>query len=206
MLWFTTLIDTIGSTITGIGYLRKYKLKEGDIVVDAGAYRGWFSLYAANKVGSTGKVIAFEPSQKNYEILKKRGAKAKFGNVICIKKGLYNEKATLKMEKEGILPSSGQTSEKSEGESITTDTLDKILKDLRIRKIDFIKMDIEGAELEALEGAPKSLQIAKNLAIACYHKRNGKSTGENLASKLKALGFKTAIGYPLHQTLYATKV
>ena len=66
-------------------------------------------------------------------------------------------------------------------------------------------MDIEGAELEALEGSQKALKITRNLAIACYHVRNGKTTEEILKPQLEKLGFQVKISFPFHQTLYATK-
>jgi FkbM family methyltransferase len=199
------LLDYIGSSITAVGYLKNYKLKEGDVVIDAGAYYGLFTLYAANKVGPTGKVIALEPSLKNFNILNKRAKKAKYNNIVTINKGLYNKKTSLTLEKESFLSSSKQVSENASGETILTDTLDNIIKELDLKEINFIKMDVEGVELEILESAEKSLKITRNLAIACYHLRDGKTTGKILEPQLKRLGFKTEIGFPPHQTLYATK-
>jgi len=48
---------------------RFYKIKEGQIVIDAGTYLGGFTFYAAKKVGRTGKVVAFEPDPNNFKIL-----------------------------------------------------------------------------------------------------------------------------------------
>ncbi|EKD96330.1 MAG: hypothetical protein ACD_24C00091G0001 [uncultured bacterium] len=75
-----------------------------------------------------------------------------------------------------------------------------------ISKINFIKMDIEGNEIEALEGGTKTFNNTKNFAIACYHKRNNKITGEILSPVFKNMGFKTSIGFSLHPTLYGSKL
>ena len=51
------------------GYTKEYTPKEGDIVIDAGAFQGNFTVYAAKLVGPNGLVIAFEPEDNNYKIL-----------------------------------------------------------------------------------------------------------------------------------------
>ena len=84
-------------------------------------------------------------------------------------------------------------------------TLDGELAKLRIKRVDFLKMDIEGAEIEALAGGQKTFQNTKNFAIACYHKRNNRTTGEILEPVFRRMSFRTKIGFFLHPTLYGTK-
>ena len=84
-------IDKIFSLVTTAGFLKKYKFREGDIIIDAGAYFGYFTILAAKKVGKTGKVIAFEPDPRNYKILQKNVAAAGLNNVIIVKKALFNK-------------------------------------------------------------------------------------------------------------------
>lgn len=64
-------------------------------------------------------------------------------------------------------------------------TIDQILKENNLTKIDFIKMDIEGAELKAIDGATNTLNLDSNLAIASYHIVNGEPTYLELEKKLK---------------------
>lgn len=66
-------------------------------------------------------------------------------------------------------------------------------------------MDIEGAEIEAFEGAIRSLPCVHNLPIACYHKRNGTTTGRILQPYFQKMGYTTRIEYRLDPTLYVMK-
>src|SRR5271157_4660105 len=56
-----------GAALTINAYMQNYKIKKGDIIVDAGAYIGEFSLIASKIVGGEGKVIAYEPDPENYK-------------------------------------------------------------------------------------------------------------------------------------------
>lgn len=75
---------------------------------------------------------------------------------------------------------------------IKVDTMDNILKDLKIDKVDFITMDIEGAEIEALEGAKETLRNNDvKLAIASYHKIDGQPTYKTIIPMMEKIGFKS---------------
>jgi hypothetical protein len=74
---------------------------------------------------------------------------------------------------------------------VEVDTLDNILKELEISKVDFIKMDIEGAEIEALKGMDGVLKGRTELAIAAYHIVNGRETFKIIIPWLEKRGFVT---------------
>jgi hypothetical protein len=75
--------------------------------------------------------------------------------------------------------------------SVEADTLDSILEELDLASVDFIKMDIEGSEIEALKGMPKALESQVQLAIAAYHPVKGQFAHTVIAPQLTQLGFKT---------------
>ena len=79
----------------------------------------------------------------------------------------------------------------STGVSLNTqaDTLDNILDELGIDTVDFVKMDIEGSEIEAVKGMMKILKSEVQLAIAAYHPVDGTVTHAALVGQLKDLGF-----------------
>lgn len=175
--------------------------------MDCGAYFGYFKIFVSKKVGKTGKVLAFEPDPRNLKILRENVASAKINNIIVIEKALSNKNSKLRLKSKFWL-SSVSEDEKDDDKNIEVycTTLDNIIKRIGISKVDFIKMDIEGAELEVLEGSKKTLQNTSHIAIACYHKRKGKKTGEILETYMKQMGFDAKISFFLHPTLYGSKL
>ncbi|MEJ2252457.1 MAG: FkbM family methyltransferase [Candidatus Lokiarchaeota archaeon] len=71
--------------------------------------------------------------------------------------------------------------------------------------MDFIKMDIEGAEIKAIQGAENILKEGTNLAIASYHLINGKMSFNRLESLIESFGYKTKTKFSIHLTTYAFK-
>lgn len=186
------------------GYELHYHLKPGDIVVDAGAFTGDYTIFAAKKVGANGKIIAFEPDKKNRERLLSNIKYEKLNNVIVIPKGLWSEDTFLSIEKSRGLHTA--MSKEKTGDKIEVARLDNELKKLKIKKVDFIKMDIEGAEKEAMKGCVKTLKENKlNLAIASYHIVDGEPTSIFLEKFLKKAGYKTKSNFQKHLTTYAWK-
>ena len=75
---------------------------------------------------------------------------------------------------------------------IKVDTLDNILEGLKIDRVNFIKMDIEGAEIEALKGMKETLgNNDVKLAIASYHKVNGQPTYKTIIPMMREMGFNS---------------
>lgn len=186
------------------GYIQEYKLNEGDYVLDCGAFHGSFGIYAAKRVGEKGRVLCFEPEKRNLEILEDNLKLNNCKNIISIKKGIWNKQDTLKFSGTGP----GAQLDKKGNNSIQVIDIDSELKRLKISptKIKFIKMDIEGAELEAIEGMKNLIKKGSpNLAIASYHWRNGEQTYKEVEKRLTKLGYKVKTGYSRHLTTWAKK-
>lgn len=190
------------------GYMRRYTIKQGDVVIDCGAYPGTFSILASKLVGGKGLVIAFEPDPTNYRKLLHNLKLNNCSNVKAINKGVWSKKTHLnfKMDNTG----SSLIFEKESTNSIIrvpVVTLDLELSELGIIKVDFIKADVEGAEIELIKGAKKTLEINKvNLAIASYHELNGKKTYLTLENMLERLGYTPITEFEEHLTTYAEKL
>jgi FkbM family methyltransferase len=143
--------------------------RDKEVFVDCGAYIGDFvdELYAKMPDGAVNdfKVYSFEPDEENFGIMYE-----KFKNdshVIPVKKGISSAARTLYFDKsteeDGHIAESGS-------QKIEVDSIDNVLG---AQKATFIKMDIEGSELDGLKGAKK--QIVENkprLAVCLYHKQN----------------------------------
>jgi FkbM family methyltransferase len=177
-------------------YQQHYELKRGDTVIDIGAHIGIFAVKAARAVeGNEGLVIAIEPDSSNLKFLQKNINENTLKNVITVQEGVWSKKDQLKLYLGCHSTTSGfylQEWQSSEFTEVEVDTLDNILKELDIKRVDFIKMDVEGAEIEALKGMRETLlnQEHVKLAISAYHKQDGKATYKTIVPWLESEGFR----------------
>jgi len=148
----------------------KQVVREGMIVADLGAHIGYYTLIAAKLVGEKGKVYAFEPEPNNYRLMVKSVAANGYNNVIPVQKAVSNQTGTTKLFlSSGHDGDSGshaiyQLYDCSESIHIETITLDEYFKG-KENRIDIVKMDIEGAEIAALQGMTEILKKNDNLRI-----------------------------------------
>jgi FkbM family methyltransferase len=179
-------------------YQHFYHVKANDIVLDAGANCGHLSIFFSKLVGKGGLVYAFEPDSINIErITKNIKLNASLADNIKIEELLlWDENKTIDFYEAGTVGSSAVWIPDSDKcvpkEAVRID--DWVLKN-NIKKLDFIKMDIEGAEIEALDGCVQTIENLKpNFAIASYHIVNGEAT------YIKVEAFFKKMNYP-YQTV-----
>ena len=151
-----------------------WSVHAGDTVLDCGANIGVFTQKALE--AGARLVIAVEIAPDNIEALRRTFAKEiAGGRVIVYPKGVWNKDDFL------VLDSSGSSLDDSvvfhhgadSGPRVPLTTIDKIVPELGLARVDFIKMDIEGAERQALEGARHTIDAYKpRLAIATEHIRD----------------------------------
>jgi len=148
-------------------WMEKYfKPKEGDIVIDVGAHVGKYTLYAAKLVGSNGKVIAIEANPDNYEQLLKNIKLNNFNNILSYNYVITNEDF---VKCKCINPNSKDDAvfsfTKDDEGNIIGRTIDSILYENKIQKVDWVKIDVEGKEVEVLQGMTETIKNSKNLKI-----------------------------------------
>lgn len=147
--------------------LVKREIKKGDVVLDIGAHIGYYTLILARLVGERGKVFAFEPDTDNFALLKKNVNVNSCQNVVLVKKAVSDKtgKGRLYLADGNMgdhrIYDSGDNREVVEIETIR---LDDYFRDYNGR-IDFIKMDIQGAEERAIQGMNSLLERFKNFKI-----------------------------------------
>ena len=138
----------------------------GDCVIDAGAFDGTSSVFLANKCGEDGTVYAFEPMDRHCNQIERLKDCFKKSGIYTVRQGLSNEKNTTRMRES----SQGSHICDTGDVEIRTTPLDAFVKENRIGKIDFIKVDVEGHELKLLEGAAKTIREMKpRMAVSIYH-------------------------------------
>lgn len=137
----------------------------GDYVFDLGGCFGETAFWFSRLVGETGRVFCFEPVPENYQILEENLRTNKVKNIISVNMAVGDLVGEIRM-----LGSGGGATSSWEGNPVPCITIDEYISRFRLEKVDMIKMDIEGSELKALQGAVETLKRFKpKLAVCVYH-------------------------------------
>lgn len=150
----------------------RHRVTPGEVVIDAGAFNGILMSIFAAQVGPSGRVLSFEPDAVNRErTLRNWKLNGSPSQVEVIPAGLWDEPGEVEFCERGALGSSafwdGPGGHKVK---IRTTTLDHVVQERQLSRVDFVKMNIEGAELKALAGATKTIKRFKpHFAISSDH-------------------------------------
>jgi FkbM family methyltransferase len=178
-------------------------LRPGMIFVDGGANDGLYSLFAARHVRPNGLVIAVEPSQREYDRLIANLRLNRIANVKATKIALGRESgvAALAIAEDGHegqntigATVSNPTVETAWHETVPVETIDELVAAEELERVDFIKLDVEGSEVDALEGARATIARFRPLMLL-------EAEDERLASQQRTkddfVQLVTGFGYEL---------
>jgi FkbM family methyltransferase len=168
----------------------------GMTVIDVGAHIGYYTRILSGLVGPTGQVLAFEPEADNLSLLRHNTGGKTYRNVRSFNLALGDRNG------EALLYLSQGNSDHSlcrdyrvstETRVIPIRTLDAMLTEQRVSTIDFVKIDVEGAELAVLEGMRQTVERSPDVAmlIECNpvaQTSAGASPGQ-LIARISELGF-----------------
>lgn len=188
--------------------LKVFTPKDGDYVLELGAYRGFGTLKLSELVGNKGMVIAVEGDKENFEILKMNINKNRINNV-----KMFNKIVSEKVEKTSFYIGEGMGKSlirKLAGRDSTkiktkTDTVDNIISELGNPKIDFISLQINQAEVPALLGMKKLLSQKGLMRVvsAGWYPKKGEKSCYKIQEILESFGFDVYIG--IRHRVYAVK-
>lgn len=147
----------------------------GDVVLDCGGYNG-DSAQEALELGAK-RVLSIEPSPRNLVCLRRNLQKEiAEGRVIIVEKGVWDRDDVLVLEEPADnaahdhIRDASTPSQPQGGVKVPLTTIDELVEELKLDRVDFVKMDIEGAEQRAILGAKKTIaKFHPRLAIAAYH-------------------------------------
>jgi len=153
-------------------FIEKYGICESNItdnpiIIDCGAYIGdtvfMFKSCTLNPV-----IVAVEPSSTNFQVLRKNIEINRWANVIPLNVAVGAEEGRVDLLGDGRADAKSK-----KGSEIRLTTIDKIIEEMGLNKLDIIKMDIEGFELDALVGAKETLKRFKPLLLISVYHRGG---------------------------------
>jgi FkbM family methyltransferase len=194
--------DLINMTIREDEIIDHFRPKEKDIVVDIGAHIGRYTIISSKRIGPNGKVVAIEADPANLEMLNRNINLNKLTNVTSLNYAVYSNQTKLKLYLPGkqsgftiyntIMVNRG----KHQGKFIEVNgnTLDNLLEQNKINlaNINWIKIDVEGAEFEVLKGAQNVLSKSNDIAILIeiHNSQNGTNLYRPIIEFLNRYNFR----------------
>ena len=146
------------------------KVRAGDIVFDVGAHLGTFTRFALDRGAS--KVVMFEPQPVNARCLERTFEREiAQGRAVLVEAAIWSSEGALSFAAKGP-GTMGHVDTEGRPDDVTVraTTFDRTVSDLGLSRVDFVKMDIEGAERHALAGGRRMLERSRpRMAICIYH-------------------------------------
>ncbi len=168
----------------------RFTPKEGDTVIDIGAHIGRYTITSSKQVGNTGRVVAIEADPENFELLKRNIALNNLTNVLPLNYAVFSTRTRMKLYEQSasakynslMLARAAKTKNYVE---VNADTLDNILKLNEVNQVNWIKIDVEGAEFEVLKGSSKTLSSENVSLFIEIHNIEDPSHYDNIVDFLK---------------------
>jgi len=162
---YLNLREAISERAKFIGYYEYQKtnlfkkiVKPGMTILDIGTNKGYYSLLSAKIMDDKGEILSFEPHPENCYWIKKSISVNGYKSIKLFQIALFNKNGEMRLF-EGAKSGHHSLVRNKDLGSITIQTkkLDAILAEEKIIKVDLIKIDVEGAEIQVLDGANKLL-------------------------------------------------
>ena len=173
-------------------------IQPGDICWDIGANIGFYTCLLASQVEDAGEVIAFEPALRTCGYLHENVSLNRFMNVTVVNKGLSDkiEQRHLYYAEAGLAEGTASlkyANGRRASERVTLDTIDNLTRELPVP--DFIKIDVEGYQLEVLRGGERCLKTHAPLLMA--ELKDVGETNQTLFGEIE--NYVADLGYQLYE-------
>jgi FkbM family methyltransferase len=164
--------------------------KEGDIVIDVGAAFGFYTILASKRVGPSGKVIAIEAQHDSFEMLNCNTKLNRLTNITTLNYAVYSKETKVKLYSSYSIMAERAGKNTNKFVEVNANTLDNLLLQQQISHADinWIKIDVEGAEFEVLKGATAILSSSRNIALLV--EIHGQGSYRKITEFLNAYNFK----------------
>ncbi len=147
-------------------------LPQGGVFVDCGANVGLFSVIAGGSIGPTGRVISIEANPTTYQLLCRNllqnGLREHFNVAVSTENGYADFYVPEDGDVYGTLQPNGYVSADTPTIRVETRRLDELLKECSVSRVDAIKIDVEGAEMDVLRGAVSTIDRFRPTLIVEY--------------------------------------
>ena len=160
----------------------KNRLQTGHTFIDVGAHYGLMSFVASRVVGKEGRIVAVEPIRKTYKNLITNIKLNKFLNIKSLNIALGEKNGTVKIYthkvndmKSSISPRKTELNNYLTSQEVKLKTIDSIVDEMKINKVNMLKIDVEGYEMNVIKGATHTIHRDKPDLIIEYSPNSTKS-------------------------------
>lgn len=167
----------LGTTEVDFQQLLASLLQPGQTFYDVGAHVGFFTVLGGRLVGAGGRVVAFEPLPANVQALRHNVELNDFAHVRVVDAAVANTMGTLELQLVGNstgpkLALAGRDAGSKGSVQVATVALDAWLRETGERPPDLLKIDVEGAEIEVIQGMRETIERTRPRILCEMHGRN----------------------------------
>lgn len=147
--------------------------RQPSFIVDAGANIGFASVFFANRYPNA-RILSLEPERSNYEILAKNAAP--YPNITAVRGALWSETTDLNVIDPGLgnwgfqVGAQNGSSSGDSHQTVHAFTIETIMRDFGVEKIDILKIDIEGSELEIFETSHRWIDKVDSMVVELHER------------------------------------
>jgi FkbM family methyltransferase len=189
-LWTPKQIENFVSDV----FMYRYQPREGETIVDVGAGTGWETLFLSRSVGVSGRVIAIEAHPRVFGCLSRMRDENRLQNVSVVQAAVSDREGEVQLSDSPEHEGNSMIGAVS-GLRVPCTTLDHICQLFNLSKVDFLKMNIEGAERLALSGMGDMVQKTKYICISCHDFLANEGGPNELRTKAAVIAFLREKGF-----------
>ena len=169
----------------------------GAVVIDVGAGEGEDVLAFSHCVGEHGRVLAIEAFPSTFEVLQEFCSRNRLMNTVPVHLALGANAGSISFEESSHWVENSIATDPTQGVEVRSAQLGTVCTEYGISKIDYLKMNIEGAEVQALKGMVDVFPIIRTICVSCHDFRAERGDGEQFRTRKFVIDFLSRNGFEL---------
>jgi FkbM family methyltransferase len=172
-----------------------FDLAAGATVIEVGAYLGYYALRAAELVGPAGRVIAIEAIPENVELLALNIESNPDLRITLVPKAAWSGAGQLSFEREARQAASAIAGVVRDEQviEVACDSVDAMLAEAGVTQPDFVRVQVNGAEREVLDGMVHTLERRPTVLVAAIYARDAQPSWREVAARLGGMGYRVEV-------------
>ena len=189
------IVDLADASVHAL-LIEAFRPKPDDVVLDCGSFLGFGDMRLTRDI-TRGRVIAVEPDEDCFQLLERNLAHNRIGNVETVQAAIWSSEGSLQLERRFAQGNTlvAEVSHGDERATVETISIDGLVDRLGLSRVDMLSLTLNGAEVEALEGATESLRKHRpRIRLAGWYSRGGQPIHTLVKPTLEAAGYRVFVG------------